>query len=431
MTATKTQMKYGDPKAMLEQAVGVFALSNGRNTQMNHLTGKFPQEAAAAATVRGNKQTSNHMPIVKAENLGKGKGDELTFHLVNPSGGKPIMGSKMAEGKGTGAKLSQDRLRVNQVRFPIDMGDTMSQIRSPVDMRKFGRPMAQSKMDRYLDQSLLTHMAGARGFHDNFEWIVPTELDPDFEEIMVNKVKAPTKNRHFIADSGGISLFKDNAGEIDLTTGDLLKMDVVDAVRTFVEQIPAPPPPVIFDGDEAATDSPIRVMLVSPAQYSSFATDPNFRQFQAAAYARANQAKRHPLFLGDVGLWNGILIVKMPKPVRFYAGDTIHYCAAYDTEVESSVVVPSSFGTTFAVDRAILLGGQAVAQAFAASEHSGMPFFWSEVPGDHNDKLEILIGSITGCSKVRFAVDYGDMTQFTDHGVAVLDTAVPIIGARM
>ncbi|AVS68946.1 N4-gp56 family major capsid protein [Paracidovorax avenae] len=416
---------------MIQQAVGVFALSNGRNTQMNHLTGKFPQEADAAATVKGQRQTSSHYPIVKAEDLGQGKGDEVKFHLLNPSGGKPIMGSKIAEGKGVGTKLSEDRLRVNQARFPVDMGDVMTQIRSPVNMRKMGRPIAQSKMDRYIDQSLLTHMAGARGFHNNFEWIVPTETDPDFKDIMVNPVKAPSKNRHFIADGGSIQMFKANAGEIDLTTSDLLKMDVADAVRQFVEQIPAPPPPVIFDGDEAATDSPIRVMLVSPAQYSSFATDPAFRQFQAAAYARANQAKRHPLFLGDVGLWNGILIVKMPKPIRFYAGDKIRYATSYETEDEGSVIVPSSFGDRFAVDRAILLGGQAVGQAFAASIHSGMPFFWSEVPGDHGDKLEILIGAILGMSKIRFEVDHGDTIQVTDHGVAVLDTAVPIIGPRM
>lgn len=429
MSTQKTHMPYGDPKAMVQQAVGVFALCNGRNSQMNHLTGKFPQIEGAAAVIKN--QSSNKMPIVKAQNLSKGKGDEVTFHLVNPTGGKPIMGSKIAEGKGVGAKLSEDRLRVNQARFPIDMGDTMSQIRSPVDMRRLGRPMGQDKMDRYLDQSLLTQMAGARGFHDNFEWIVPTENDPDFADIMVNPVKAPTKNRHFMAKNGSVQLFTANAGELDIATTDLLRMDTVDAVRSYVEQIPAAPPPVQFDGDVAATDSPIRVMLVSPAQYSSFATDPNFRQYQAAAYARANQANRHPLFLGDVGLWNGILIVKHPKPVRFYAGDTIRYCADYASENESTCVVPASFTDKFAVDRAILLGGQAVAQAFGASEHSGMPFFWSEVKGDHGDKMEILIGAILGMSKIRFEVDMGDTKQFTDHGVAVLDTVVPIIGARM
>jgi len=428
MTATKTQMQYGDPKAMVQQAAGVFAVSQQRNTTINRLVGKMPKLEGAIATIK--KQSSNHMPIVQVQDLGKGRGDEVKFNLINPSGGYPIMGSKYAKGKGVGVKLSEDRLRVNQARFPIDMGDVMSQIRSPVDLRRVGRPLAQQKANDYLDQSILVHMGGARGFHDNIEWRVPVETHPDFAEILVNPVKAPTKNRHFMAKAGVIDQFTVNAGEVDIASTDLLKMGTVDAVRSYVDQIALPPPPVQFDGDQAATDSPIRVMLLSPAQYSGFATDPAFRNFQAAAVARARLIKDHPLFLGDAGLWNGILLVKMPKPIRFYANDVIRYCAAYDSETESQAVVPASFTTKFAIDRAILLGGQALGQAFAASEHSGMPFFWSEEEDDHGDKLEILIGVIQGLSKIRFAVDHGDEVQFTDHGVTVLDTVVPIIKPR-
>ncbi len=52
MTATKTQMAYGDPKAMVEQAAGVFAQSQQRNTTMNRLTGKMPQLSGAIATIK-------------------------------------------------------------------------------------------------------------------------------------------------------------------------------------------------------------------------------------------------------------------------------------------------------------------------------------------------------------------------------------------
>ena len=122
----------------------------------------------------------------------------------------------------------------------------------------------------------------------------------------------------------------------------------------------------------------------------------------------------------------------MPKPIRFYAGDTIKYCASGTSDVESSCVVPASFGTTFAVDRAILLGGQAVGEALAASDKSAIPFFWSEKELDHGDKVELLIGAIRGVAKLRFEVDTGDTgKQITDYGVTVLDTAVPIVGARM
>ena len=430
MPQTKTHAAFGDKTNMIQQAAGVFAVHMQRNTTISRLIGKMPAgTAGATATIR--KQSTQHMPIVRCTDLSKGKGDEVTFHLLQPVNAYPIMGSRYAEGRGTGMSIVEDKLRVNQARFPLDLGDSMTALRSPVDFRNMGRPIAQSLMDRYVDQSLLVHMAGARGFHNNMEWAVPTETNPLFPEIMVNPVKAPTKNRHFIADGGAIKPFAVNAGEVDLQTTDLLKMDGVDAVRTTLEQIALPPPAVIFEGDAAATDSPLRVLLVSPAQYSSFSTDPSFRQIQASALARAQQAKMHPIFLGEAGLWNGILIVKMPKPIRFYAGDTIRYCADYTSETESTCVVPAAFGTNFAIDRSILLGGQALAEALASSEKSGIPFFWSEKELDHGDKLELLIGAIRGVSKIRFNVDTGDRMEFTDYGAIAIDTAVPIIGARM
>lgn len=426
---TKTNAAYGDKTNMVQQAVGLFAMHMQRNSQMNRLTGKMPKGTAGAeATIR--KQTTQHMPIVRCQDLSKSQGDEVKFHLLNPVGAKPIMGSRYAEGRGTGLSLTEDALRVDQARFPIDLGNTMTDLRSPVEFRQLGRPVAQSLMDRYVDQSLLVHMAGARGYHNNIEWAIPLETDHDFKDIMVNPVKAPTKNRHFIASGTGVQGFKANAGEVDITSTDLFKMDTVDSMRSVMDQIALPPPIVQFEGDVAAEDSPIRVWLVSPAQYNRFAADPQFRTFQANAYARANQAKQHPMFMGEVGLWNGFLIMKMAKPIRFYAGDTIKYCNSYTSEVESDAIVPASFGEKFAVDRSIILGGQAVAEALASSGKSGIPFFWSEKELDHGDKWELLIGAIRGVSKIRFDVDRGDGNQFTDYGITVVDTAVPIIGNR-
>ena len=145
-------------------------------------------------------------------------------------------------------------------------------------------------------------------------------------------------------------------------------MDTVDSMKSVLDQIALPPPIVRFEGDAAADDSPLRVWLVSPAQYNKFAAQPGFRQFQASSLARTSQARQHPIFLGECGLWNGFLIRKMPKPIRFYAGDEIRYCAAYDSEQESVAYVPASFGTTHAVDRSVILGGQALAEAMGKEE---------------------------------------------------------------
>lgn len=427
---SKTNVGAGSPNAQFVQAAGLFAQSMQRNSKLNKMVGTMPKgEGSAAATLRN--QTTTDMPIVRTVDLGRGKGDEVEFQFMQPVGAYPIMGSRMAEGKGVGMSLEKARVRVNQSRFVVDVGDTMTDIRSPVEFRKVGRPIAQSLMDRYQDQSILMHMAGARGFHDNIEWAIPTEGHEDFEAIAVNPVLAPTKNRHYVADGDSIKGFAVNAGEMEIASTDAMTMTIVDAVRTLVESIALPPPAIRLPGDSAADDSPLRMLLVSPAQYHQFSQDKDFRQFQANALTRASQAERHPLFMGDVGLWNGILICKQPRPVRFYAGDTVRYCASNTSDAESTCVVPASFGTTHAVDRALLLGGQALAQAFAASKHGGMPFFWKEKEFDLDDKMEVAIGAIQGTSKVRWAVDQGNGTKhFTDHGVIALDTAVPIIGAR-
>jgi N4-gp56 family major capsid protein len=427
----KTHAAYGDTTNMVQQAAGLFATHMARNSMFNRMTGKMPKgEDSAAATLR--KQTSQHMPIVTAQDLGKGEGDEVEFHLLNPVGAYPIMGSAFAEGKGTGMKISEDRLRVNQARFPVSLGDSMTDIRSPVDFRRLGRPVAQNLMDRYVDQSLLVHMAGARGFHNNVEWVVPTTAHPDFAKIMVNTVKAPTRNRHFLADAtDGVKAFGLSGADVDLGTTDLFSIAVVDAMRTVMDQMVLPPPIVKVEGDEMAEDSPLRIWLMSPAQYNLFAANSTFRNYQASAFARASNAKKHPLFMGDAALWNNFLFLKMPRPIRFYAGDVMKYCASYTTETESDALAAAALSTTHAIDRSIILGGQAVAQALAASKKSGIPFFWSEKELDHGDKVELLIGAVRGVSKIRFAVDQGDgSSHITDNGVVVVDSVVPRVAGQ-
>lgn len=425
MATNNSHAPYGDKKNMVQQAVGLFATHMKRNNKLSRLIGKMPKGEAAAASVIKN-QTSSDMPIVRTMDLGKGTGDEVTFHLVNPFGGIPIMGSAHAEGRGTGMGLSEDRLRVNQARLPVKLSDTMTNIRSPVDFRRLGRPVAQATMDRYCDQSLIIHAAGARGSVNNLTWSVPLESDPLFNEVMVNRVKAPTKNRHFVVSGDGVAGFSANAGEAVITTTDVLSMNVVDSLRSVMDEMVLPPPIVKFEGDEAAEDDPLRVLLVTPLQYNQFAADPNFRSMQAAALARASNAKQHPIFKGEVGLWNNFLIVKQNIPIRFFAGDDMRYCPDYTTETEMVAKVPDSFAGKFAIDRAILLGGQAVAEAMAKSDHSGIPFFWSEKEFDHGDKVELLIGAIRGVSKIRFLVNTGERQEYTDYGAAVLDTVVPL-----
>lgn len=420
-----TNIPYGSAQAVILQSAGLFAANMQRNTKINRLVGKMPQQSNAESTIKN--QSSNEYPIVRNMDLTKMAGDEITFDLINPMGGKPIMGSNMAEGRGRAMSFDQDRLRINQARYPISAGDTMTQQRTPHQLRKLARALGQNYMDRLADQLCLVHLAGARGFHDNIEWAVPKASDADFASIAINTVKAPTRNRHYMSTGSGIERIVAGSNEITIATTDVMNADLVDALRSTLDTMAVPPPPVIFEGDKMANDEPLRVLLCSPEQYASFLQSTNFRTYQANAMARAQQAGMNPLFMGEAGIWNGILIIKMPKPIRFYAGDSLRWCASLTSETETSTdLVPASFSTTHAVDRAILLGGQALAEAWGKHRKTGVPYFWSEKELDHDDKLEVLVGAINGRSKIRFDINHGDSTQPTDYGVIAIDTAVKL-----
>jgi N4-gp56 family major capsid protein len=425
---SKTTIPYGAPQAVQIQSAGLFAANMQRLTLINRLTGKLQQQAEAENHLRN--QSSNTLPVVRCMDLTKMAGDEITFDLINPTGGLPIMGGEMAEGRGEAMDFSQDKLRINQYRKPISAGDTMTQQRTPHQLRKLARAQAEGYMNRLEDQLCIVHLAGARGFADDIEWAVPVSTHADFNKVLVNRVKAPTRNRHYMSTGSGIEPIKAGGNEITIATTDVMNADVVDAIRTVLDGMPLPPPPVKYDDDQMSNDVPMRVLMVSSEQYTSFVQSTNFRTLQANAMARAQMAKMNPLFLGDAGMWNGILIVKMPKPIRFYSGDPINWCASTVSETETTTdLVPASFAAAgYAVDRAILLGGQALCEAYGKSRQTGNPYFWSEKELDHGDKLEVLIGMIGGKSKTRFLIDHGSEKQFTDYGVFAIDTAVKIAG---
>jgi N4-gp56 family major capsid protein len=420
-----TNIPYGSSQAVQIQSAGLFAANMQRLTTIGRLTGQLPQQSDAESKLRF--QSTNEMPIVRCMDLTKQAGDEVTFDLINPIGGKPIMGENVAEGRGDAMSFSQDSLRINQCRKPISAGGSMTQQRTPHQLRRLSRALGLNYMQRLEDQLNLVHLAGARGFANDIEWAVPLASDADFASICVNSVKAPTYNRHFMSTGSGLEHITASGNEITLASTDVMNIDVIDAIRTKLDSTPLPPPPVRFKDDQMANDSPMRVLLVSSEQYTSIVKSTNFRTFQAQAMARAQMAKNNPLFMGEAGLWNGILIVKMPKPIRFYAGDSLRWCASATATTETATdLVPSAFSTTYAVDRAILLGGQALAEAYGKARQTGNPYFWSEKELDHGDKLEVLIGMVAGKSKTRFLINHGTQEEYTDFGVMAIDTVVTL-----
>ena len=431
-----TILALGSPQAIIKQSVGLFYATMQRRTILNKLAGNFPTDKDAQSKAR--MQTSTDYPIVRNKDLTKVAGDRISFDLLNPTMGKPIMGDAYAQGLGQAMTFAQDGLHINVTRYPVSAGSQMSQQRTVHELLGAARANAYGFLARLEDQRTLVHLAGARGFHNNGEWAVPLASDAKFGDIMINTVRAPSFNRHFICNGGNIVPIAAAANAISIQTTDLMSTDLVDSLATFLDAMPFAPGSVKFEGDELANDSPMRVLLVSNAQYNAFLRSPLFRTWQANSMARASAANKNPLMLGDAGLWRGILIVKMPKPIRFYAGNALNHCTVATSTTETTTdLVAAGFGTQYAVDRALLLGSQALGQALGKAkmltdggeEIDGQSVMYSEELMDHKARLEVLVGIVNGMSKIQFLQDFGTSQQYTDFGVISIDTAVRIEGA--
>lgn len=421
-----TDIPSGSSQAVTKYGVGLFNACMQRLTTLGKMAGSFPKIKDVENRFR--VQSSSDMPIVRCMDLTKTAGETINFDLVNPVNGKPVMGDAIAEGTGEAMTFAQDSLKINQTRKPISAGGQMAQQRTVHELQRLARGQAENYMNRLTDQLELIHLAGSRGFNNDIEWVVPLASDADFTSICVNSIKAPTYNRHFMSTSSGIEHIQAGGNEITIASTDIMNTTVLDGLSAYVDEMTLPPPPIKLPGDEAAADDPIRLLLVSPQGYKQILQSTNFRTFQSNALARASMAKGHPLFKGEAGLWNGILIRKMNKPIRFYTGNALNWCASATSTTETSTdLVPAAFSTSYAVDRSLLVGGQALAEAFGKTKQTGVPYFWSEKYLDHDNRFEVLVGEIAGRSKIRFLINHGTQSEYTDFGVMAIDHAVPLV----
>ena len=422
-----TTLPFGDPVAAYRQSIGLFAAAMNRRTNLNKMVGKFPNAANAESKLR--MQTSAEYPVVRCQDLTRGAGEKITFDFINPINMLPKVGAEHAEGQGVKMKLVNDEARVNQIRFPIDAGDSGSQRRTPHSLRRLARAQGDGLMARYSDQAMLTHIAGSRGFHNNQDWVVPLASNPKFADMMINPVKAPTLNRHYMANGNYVEQFAAAGAEVSIASTDTMNFSLMDHMSAVIEESALSISPVKAEGDVMADDEPLFVWLVSPLQYNAFLNTTNFRTFQSNALTRANSAKNSDLFRGNVGIWRNFLVMKMPKPIRFYSGDPIYHATSLTSATEITTdLVPASFASGgFAVDRSLILGAQALIEVLGQSKSGNGSAFVSEKKLDHDDKEEVLVGIVNGFEKPRFNVDFGETgTQPTDHGVYACDTVVKL-----
>lgn len=407
-----TNIPVGSALARKIYSVGLFTRVQHSPGFMNLISGEMPKEGSFAAKTKG--QTSPDYPIVKAGDLAKGAGDTVSIDLFNILQGKPVMGDKRIEGRMMQLTYSSMDVRIDQVRGGADSGGRMTQKRTVHNLRNISMAGLQAWMQRLEDQTALVHLAGARGSQQTSDWVVPLQSDADFGEIMVNAVKAPTKNRYFAAN--------DATTPADIGTNDALTLQDIDRIVAQLRESPVVMQSVKIKGDDRAWNDPLWVMFVTERQWlylQSRTSQTTWRQAVQYAFERKSGGLKHPLFDAyETIMWNGMLIKRMNRyAIRFAAGDSV----VTDTGgTDGLTYTESTVQTAQPVDRAVIVGAQALAKAYGKSA-SDYFYDWSEKEVDHGNSIETVAASMTGSAKIRFKIDGAD----TDFGVAVVDSYAP------
>lgn len=421
---SQTAVAAGSNLALKQFSVALTAQIIRAPGNLNALTGPAPKQSDAEQNIK--LQTDPGMPLVRITDLSSDpKGDKVSVDAFNTVGGKPIMGDRNAEGQGKKLSSSSFEMLIDLATQNVDASGKMSRQRTRWDLRRLAKAQLQAYFPRMIWQRCITHLAGARGFQTGQSWDVPLATDPDFAEIMINAVKAPSYNRHLVISTTGLVRGGLQLGSIAST--DKWKLSNLDALAYLLEAIETKLPPPRMVGDEQAYDSPLKgILMMPPGSYNDLITDMttgnNLRAFQAAVEQRQKYAPQSSIFRGECGIWRGVLVKKMEHTIYFNAASSVQYITVANrlTETESAVAV-AAIGATFQVERSILLGAQALARAEGTS-NSGVQASIIENTYNAGRNYEYLGEFMGGEAKFRFKFpnENGD-AEPTDNGVFVID----------
>lgn len=427
---SSTTIASGSALAVKKYSQALAAMAVREPTPLKMLRGPMSTEDKALRKIR--QQTSTDMPIVEITDLSKGAGDVVQLNCAHVIKLRAIMGDRNAEGLGAPLDWSTQDIKINVATIPVSAGGQMTQQRTQHSLRANALAQLKGGMPRFRWQRCQVMLAGARGVQNSNDWIVPLASDPFFAEQMVNTVKAPTYNRHWVAS--GATLVQGGLQVASVATTDTMKLSMLDEFAAIWGEMGTRMAPIQIPGDPAAADDPIKgLLLIDPLVWDALITDTtasnNIRTFETNAMKRANYGnlKQHPLFSGSPILWNGILMRPMTTAIRFNASDAYQYVAVADrlTGNETTGAVAAALSTTHQLARSIFLGAQALGCASGANQASDESYTLLENRTNFGRNLEFA-GEIMGAEqKLRWSLpnSNGDL-EATDFGVAIIDSVV-------
>lgn len=425
-----TSINSASPQANKTFSEALSAMAVRQPTPLRSLTGPMPSHDDAMRKLR--QQTSTDMPVVRVDELSKGPGTKVQLDCAHVVKLRAVMGDRNAEGLGAELKYSSVDIDIDMATLPVSAGGKMTQQRTPHSMRLNALAQLKSGLPRFRWQRALCHMAGARGSQDGTDWILPLSSDAEFADMMVNQLRAPTFNRHYVANA--TTLTQGGAQLASVATTDRLLLAHIDELAALWDEMPVKMAPIQIPGDDAAGDDPIKgVLYLDPLVWDAIITDTtasnNIRTFQTNALERASYGNmgRHPLFAGKPLLWNGVLVRKMSFGIRFDASMLVPHITTGNrlSAQETNVQVAAGLSTTHQAARSIFLGAQALAMASGGNQTSEETYSLLENRTNYQRNLE-LAGEVIGAEqKLRWSLPNaaGDLEP-TDFGVLVIDSVV-------
>lgn len=435
-----TIVSSGASFAVKKESVALAALAVRRPTNLTKLLGQTPQQAGAEATLK--QQSDPGLPGIMVRDLSQGAGDKITVEAVDILSGEPIMGDQMREGKGEAMNLSSMEIRIDNASKVVYPGGKMTQKRTVHRLRPLAMAQLMGYFPRLLWQRTLVHLAGARGAQNDRAWHLALQSANQFADQAINALRAPTYNRHLVIDGTTLVQGGQQLGSID--SADNWKLSHIDAISEYLDSIQFRLQPVRIPGDPAAEDDPIKgVLWLDPQAWNQLLTDTtagyNIRNWQALAMERAalSGANRHPLFRGDMYMWNGILMKKMDHSIFFNPGDSTQIVTSANRytgsatafATESAQTVNGLLTAGYRVTRSLLMGAQAFAVCMGQNESTGIQAAFKERSFDYGSKYEAMGEWMGGEDKLTFRFqDNAGNFEWTDHGLVVIDAAVKAVG---
>lgn len=309
-------------------------------------------------------------PVHVRNDLTQEAGDEVTYNIYAQLTGVPVFGDDTLEGNEASLDGFADKVTINSVKKPIDVGGQMTRKRTMDDLRAIAKRQGQDYMSRFFDEACFTTVSGARGVNSDF--IQPTTVTT---YIPGTQPFTPYNQDHIVY--GGAATAKAN-----LTAADKMSLDVLDKAITMAET------------EGGGSDGKMRISPLTMGGENKFvvmmhtwqehdlrvsAGTNRWAEIQKAAAAAVGYSSN--IFKNSLGEYRGAVLRKHSKAVRF-----------------SDYGAGSNVGTA----RATLMGRQAMVCAFGDSGN-GQRANWTEKLTDLDDsKIKVTVGLCFGLKRPQF-----------------------------